>query len=186
MFVAPIVCDRRKRFPLRDKEQGVPALTWMPSSPTSRLTHQLITQLAVADLRYNVSQYGEIVKSVPCRLGSSAALDSAAYAFSSILSALHLDGYPQASLREYGGAIRTLRLCLDEPAKALSSETLCAIWLIWFCEVNQAQFLSRVLIDRFRGGCHHIMTGPKGMARVLLTFSMHWTLTGTPMRTMSA
>jgi hypothetical protein len=137
MFLAPIVCDQRRRSPLRRPDQTSPALTHMPSSPTSRLTQLLITQLEVRNLRYNVSTYGEIVTSVPCRLGISEALDSAAYAFSSILSALFLGDLPQSSLKEYGVAIRMLRLCLGNPVTALSSETLCAIWLIWFCEVGE-------------------------------------------------
>lgn len=39
------------------------------------------------------------------------------------------------ALTKYGRAINSLRLCLDNPAKARMPETMCAVYLIMICQV---------------------------------------------------
>lgn len=69
-------------------------------------------------------------------MGSNSALDAAVAAMTTTASDLS-NGYksPEALVR-YGQALTALRTCLDNPVTAQSSSTLCAIYLIWICQVG--------------------------------------------------
>lgn len=110
-------------------------LTPLPSSETTIKTCALISTLQVVDLRYDVSYYGEFLKDIPRRLGSNKALDAAAGALSSAYVSLHTRQQSVSTYTEYGNALKALRLCLDDPVKGNSPETLCAIYLVMICQV---------------------------------------------------
>lgn len=45
------------------------------------------------------------------------------------------------TLSSYSRALRSLRYCLDDPDKASTSETLCAVMLLLICQVSDNQLL---------------------------------------------
>lgn len=116
------------------------ALSRTPSNEASRLLSELIQKLEVKEVRYDLCWgYGYFLRDVPKRLGTNAALDSAVralMAMSSYLCTAQQQSQQPLSLARYGHALNCLRTCLDDPATARSSSTLCAIMLIWICHVR--------------------------------------------------
>lgn len=92
-----------------------------------------------ADIRYQlVWNFGAYLADIPRRLGTNPALDAA----SDALVAAHTNfcsnghGVPDyAFLAKYSRALNVLRDELDDPDKAHSSETLCAIMLLMIIQV---------------------------------------------------
>lgn len=91
------------------------------------------------DIKYNLAwSYGDFLHDVPQRIGINEALDSAATALVDAHSYFCVTGTvsPTArALMKYSDALVKLRLCLDDPAKAQASETLCAVMLLMICQV---------------------------------------------------
>jgi Fungal specific transcription factor domain len=91
------------------------------------------------DIRYQlVWNFGGYLADVPRRLGTNPALDAA----SDALVAAHTDfcssGRPGSEcelLAKHSHALSVLRDALDDPVKAHSSETLCAIMLLMIVQV---------------------------------------------------
>ena len=90
-------------------------------------------------VKYNLAwTYGDYLVDIPARLGTNEALDRAADAVLAAhgrFSAAHLDVTP-VILEKYTMALTALRTCLDDPVKATTSETLCAIMLLLICQVR--------------------------------------------------
>ncbi|KAL5348176.1 hypothetical protein ACLOAV_006656 [Pseudogymnoascus australis] len=87
-------------------------------------------------VRFNlVYWYGEFLQDIPARLGRNEALDSSVRALTAAHSSYCLYGRasPEA-LVKYSTALRVLRFYLDDPFKARSSETLCAVMLLLICQ----------------------------------------------------
>ena len=96
-----------------------------------------VDKLEVKDIRFDLCwAYGNLLREIPKRLGTNIALDAAVNAITTTASDLSL-GYksPEALVR-YGHALTALRTCLDDPVSSQSSSTLCAIYLIWICQVS--------------------------------------------------
>lgn len=94
--------------------------------------------LPSVDARFNLGlNYGMYMQEVPRVLGISDSLDTAAHA----VICAHEDAclerpVSQNTLKHYLRALQVLRLSLDNPVKAQSSETLYAIMLLLTCQVR--------------------------------------------------
>ena len=108
-----------------------------PSNETTLLTSSLIEKMEVKDLRYNVPfACGVVFKDLPQRLGSDPALDAAIIAFTTSLPlVLTCQRSPQMH-RRYGNALSRLRTRLANAVQARNASTICAIYLIWLCQVR--------------------------------------------------
>ncbi|KAH8701567.1 hypothetical protein BGW36DRAFT_371117 [Talaromyces proteolyticus] len=113
-------------------------ITWsIPSNELTFLTSIFIQAFKPStDLRYNlIWNYGGFIADIPQRLGINEALDGAVYAVTAAHSSFCL--YKDISieaLSRYSRALQMLRLCLDDPIKAATSETLCAVMLLLICQ----------------------------------------------------
>lgn len=107
------------------------------SNSTTRVVGSLVSALAVTDIRYELSIYGDFLLDIPKRLGRNAALDSSVAALTTAFQAVHTGLKPAKVYLEYATALNSLRLCLDDPVEAQSPETLCAIWMIVICQVGE-------------------------------------------------
>lgn len=96
----------------------------------------LVSALEVTDLRYSLSCYGDFLSHVPSRIGKSDALDASVKALVTTLPYQYNGQMPPGALVSYVDALKTLRLCLNDSKKALTVETLCAIYLIMICQVK--------------------------------------------------
>lgn len=118
------------------------AVNTVPHTPSSALTlttDEFIGTMTISTgVRFNlVYWYGGFLKDIPARLGSNEALDSSVKALTAAHSSYCLQhrATPDA-LVKYSAALRTLRFYLDDPVKACSSETLCAVMLLLICQVS--------------------------------------------------
>jgi len=82
--------------------------------------------------------YGDFLEDVPRRLGLNEALDASA----AVLVSAHADFCsnglitPQ-TLGKYSQGLQKLRICLDHPVQASSTETLCAVMILIICQVRK-------------------------------------------------
>lgn len=91
------------------------------------------------DIRYQLLwNFGGYLADVPRRLGMNPALDVASDALVSVHTSFCSQGHyvhdPRV-LAKYSKALVVLRDALDDPDKAYSSETLCAIMLLMIVQV---------------------------------------------------
>jgi hypothetical protein len=114
-----------------------------PSNELTFLTSVFVQTLKPStDLRYNlVWNYGGFLAEVPQRLGTNEALDASVYAVCAAHSSfcVYKDISVEA-LTKYSHALRMLRVCLDDPVKASTPETLCAVMMLLICQVRNRRF----------------------------------------------
>ncbi|KAI3584310.1 hypothetical protein IWW34DRAFT_608084 [Fusarium oxysporum f. sp. albedinis] len=112
------------------------ALIKVPFNKTTMVTQTLVSRLEITDLRYDITCYGDFLRHIPARLGRNEALDASADALATTFSTLHRpQGYQTVdALTKYVKAISSLRLCLEDPAKARMPETMCSVYLIMICQ----------------------------------------------------
>jgi hypothetical protein len=116
---------------------AVKTVSSSPSNELTLMTNAFVNTMKVyTDLRFNLAWwYGIFLEDIPKRLGRNGALDASVRA----LTEAHLDfcsrrpASPKALVR-YSSALRTLRFYLDEPAKACTTETLCAVMVLLICQ----------------------------------------------------
>ncbi|CAK7221679.1 hypothetical protein SEUCBS140593_004647 [Sporothrix eucalyptigena] len=108
------------------------------------IVHRLVTALQVSDPRFDLSVYGNFLKDIPQRLGSSPALDAAASAMAASLPLVGkqqgVNDYDKAlqpvnratvpMLQKYGQALHALRNALSDPVAIKDPNTLCALYLV--------------------------------------------------------
>lgn len=123
----------------------IDAVKTVPHTPSSALSLTMSefvgTMTTSTAVRFNLTYwYGEFLRDIPARLGRNEALDSAVKALTAAHSSfcLHNRATPEA-LVKYSAALRTLRFYLDDPVKACSSETLCAVMLLLICQVSYVE-----------------------------------------------
>jgi hypothetical protein len=98
---------------------------------------EFVAKLEVKDIRYDlVWAYGALLREVPRRLGQNSALDASVSAITTTCNDLLANRRSSEALIRYGQALTALRTCLSDPKQAQSSNTLCAIYLIWICTVS--------------------------------------------------
>lgn len=107
-----------------------------PSNETTIVASAFVSALEVTDLRYNLTCYGGFLKGIPRRLGTNDALDASVGALTSALSFLYTRRQSPETLAKYIHALKTLRISLDDHAKARTANTLCAMYLIRICQVS--------------------------------------------------
>ena len=108
-----------------------------PSSDMTMTTSQLVSALEVLDPRFDLTVYGGFFRLIPQRLGNNKALDTAVEAVTTTLPMVQ--SRHQQSPQSYGkytAALKALRVCLGDPANALSVDTMCALYLIVVCQVR--------------------------------------------------
>ena len=108
-----------------------------PSNETTMVASKFASTLEVTDLRYDLAWYGAFLKDIPRRLGSNDALDASVSALTVAHSSLHTRQKSPEIFVKYGKALKALRTCLNDPIKARTVETLCAIYLIIICQVSR-------------------------------------------------
>jgi Fungal Zn(2)-Cys(6) binuclear cluster domain len=111
-----------------------------PSNKITVLTSRYVHVIRLsADLRYNLAwAYGLFMLDIPRRMNTNEALDSSIDALLCAHSCLC--ARQQASieaLSSYSRALVILRQCLNDPTKASTSETLCAVMLLLICQVSE-------------------------------------------------
>ena len=100
------------------------------------IANAFISTIEVTDLRYSVSYYGAFLRQVPKRLGTNEALDASVGALASAFDCLRLRQASPQMLTQYGNALKALRVCMADPVKAQTPETLCAIYFVMICQVS--------------------------------------------------
>ena len=122
--------------------------THVPINDTARLQQAIVVRLqASSDIRYYIGfRYGLFLVDIPKRLGINDALDAAVTAL--------LARHAETSMRQdqtdprapaavaYNRALTALRLTLADPDKIATSETLCAVLLLTYCQVIILENLS--------------------------------------------
>lgn len=107
------------------------------ASSTLVIASAFIEKLEVTDLKHDLTLvYGDFLKHIPQRLGTNEALDAAVGAVIHALPCLYTRQRSREAIGGYGRSLKTLVACLNDPAKAQSVDTLCAIYLIMICEVS--------------------------------------------------
>lgn len=108
-----------------------------PSTAITTLAASLISIIKpTCPLRYNLWwSYGAFFNDIPARLGTNEALDASISALTVSHSSfcIHRNVSIEA-LRRYSRALGILRSYLTDPARATSSETLCAVLVLIFCQ----------------------------------------------------
>jgi flagellin-specific chaperone FliS len=133
------------------------------------VTQTLVSRLEITDLRYDITCYGDFLRHIPARLGRNEALDASADALATTFSTLHRpQGYQTVdALTKYVKAISSLRLCLEDPAKARMPETMCSVYLIMICQVSESvSDLNSDCVDSFRAGWEEMMIRRRVTAKV--------------------
>ncbi|KAL9583500.1 MAG: hypothetical protein Q9212_002671 [Teloschistes hypoglaucus] len=133
-----------------------------PTNATDRLASALVYRAnPELDIRYQLPwNFGTFLWDIPARLGKSAALDAA----SDVLVTAHAQycagrrGLDQGLLKKQSLAMSVLRQHLLDPAKAFSSETLCAITLMMF---------SQLLTDPTQEVPHSHIRGAAGLLKAM-------------------
>ena len=133
-----------------DKTQtSMTTLGSIPDCQTMKLTGLFVSRLEIRDPRFNWQCYGPFLRYVPQRLGVNDALDASVESLTCAFTSLHTHQNSTNMLVKYGSALKKLRKCLNDPVKAQSPETLCAIYLILITEVcSPLQFNSFSLFNR--------------------------------------
>jgi hypothetical protein len=107
------------------------------------LTGGFLSALQVTDIRFDLSIYGEFFKDIPRRLGTNEALDASVSALTTAWPSVHTRQQSTEMVSRYVHALKSLRVCLSDPAKAESANTLCAVYLVTICQVSSAFYICK-------------------------------------------
>jgi hypothetical protein len=114
------------------------------SSPLSNDVTMLISAfsslLEIEDPRFNISIYGPFIEDIPKRLGTNEALDAAALAFVAAFPWLHTRQLSLETYHKFTHALKALRVCLNDPVRAGTPETLCAVYMTMICQVSRFSY----------------------------------------------
>lgn len=141
--------DLSIRAKVKRKQEEVGVIITFPSNLLSSLSHAFVKAIKPSTgLRYNlVWTYGGFLQDVPRRLGMNEALDAAADALVASHSSFCVHRMISVeALTKYSLALNKIRICLDDPIKARTSETLCAIYLVLLCQVNMLLYRIKPLL----------------------------------------
>lgn len=122
------------------QKPSVAQITRNPSNQITRLTSAFVGSInPTMDIKYQLLwNFGDYLADVPRRLGVNPALDVASDALVSVHTSFCSQGHyvhdPRV-LAKYSKALVALRDALNDPDKAYSSETLCAIMLLMIVQV---------------------------------------------------
>lgn len=124
----------------KENKKVTPPLGIPPTCPGDQITSLTGSFVGAIkrtnDLRYNLWwSFGIFLDDVPRRIGTSQVLDRAVDAL--ITAHANFCCRHSASveaLSKYSSALRTLRVCLEDPIQASSSNTLCAVMILLLCQ----------------------------------------------------
>ncbi|KAJ5693458.1 hypothetical protein N7462_002881 [Penicillium macrosclerotiorum] len=102
--------------------------------PSNKLAMSLISTLDITDVRFDISYYGQFLKEIPKRVGTSLALDASVKAVVTAYPYFRHQNFSPAAYLEYCKSLRALRESLSDPIEARSTNTLCAVYLITICQ----------------------------------------------------
>ncbi|KAL2826428.1 hypothetical protein BDW59DRAFT_145166 [Aspergillus cavernicola] len=144
--------------PAADRKNDLPLITFTPRNNADLLGRALLAASNPGvDIRYSLSwTYGGYLLLVPRRLGINEGLDATVDA----LVTTHAEFSSRkdvtiTSLKKYSRALNAVRKCLDNPLKAGTSETLCAVSLL-------------LLVQHMLGPMQQTWTGhAEGAAKIL-------------------
>ncbi|KAE8153702.1 hypothetical protein BDV25DRAFT_136641 [Aspergillus avenaceus] len=132
------VCHSHSQPRSRDENHtGAEVLGAPPTNAISMLQQAFVRAIHTStDLNYNLAwAYGGFLRDIPSRLGTNHALDTAADAIISMHSAFCVGRKMSVrALGKYSRALNALRAYLDDPTKACSTDTLCAVMLLLICQ----------------------------------------------------
>lgn len=126
----------RKTQELRKVEMTSCEITRFPSNATTTITSAFISVLQVKDARYDLSVYGDFLREIPSRLGTSAALDASVKAIATSYASIYSRKKPIEAFENYGRGLKALRISLNHPVEAISANTICAFYLMAICQVS--------------------------------------------------
>lgn len=123
--------------PLR-QQMSHSSILQMPSNALTKLSASLVDRLQFGNPGSGINwSSGTFIYDLPKRLEHSDALVAATHAF--ILSCPCVDAtysLSQQRLRSYVSALKSTRLALTNTEEACSLDTMCAIYLLWVCQVR--------------------------------------------------
>lgn len=100
------------------------------------MTRAFVAAIEVRDPRYDLSLMIPFCQRLIPRLGYNDALDSSIKCITAAYSDVRSNDLSQKALVSYGQALKALRLCLDDPAKATTADTLIAIYMLIIFQVS--------------------------------------------------
>lgn len=113
-------------------------------SELTTLANGFRSALAVTEIGFDLSIYGDFLNDIPRRLGRNEALDASVRAMTTALPSVRTRQQSPGVFKSYVAALRCLQDTLRDPVKARSPETLCAVYLVMICQVNpNPRFLSK-------------------------------------------
>lgn len=121
---------------LAPRNRSIPQI---PSNNLTSLSALLVDKLRTKHLDFDMQwTYGSFLDDVPKRLEHSEALAAATNA---LMSAHPRTADPsfsisQQQMQSYVAALQATRLALLRPSEAHSTNTMCAIYFLWVCQVN--------------------------------------------------
>jgi len=127
-----IICEREVTPPTITVEQNL-------TNEHTYLVSAFIDKLnPLRGVSYNLTwSCGDYLVDVPVRLGRNEALDAAADALVTACDRFTNTPYQaQLFLAKYVVAVRALRLCLNDPQTASTTDVLCAVMLLLICQVS--------------------------------------------------
>lgn len=134
---APRKAVESRRLPPRNGLTATGTIIRAPSNGSTKLLDAFIEKLQVRDSRYDLCwAYGGLLKEIPKRLGTNAALDASVLAVVTVVSSLGTKSKSPEVFSRYGAALAALKTSLHDPIAVQSSSTLCAIYLVWICQVR--------------------------------------------------
>jgi hypothetical protein len=146
------------------------AISQMPSSPAMAVSMSLVNKIQTRHLKFEINwAHGSFLDEVPRRLSHSQALAAATEAFMlSTPCAGVSHTLSRRRLRSYTSALYATRLALSHPVEAYSLNTLCAVYLLWICQVCQYSVV-RVVVEGFKVTYHRT-----GRTRKRIQVSILW------------
>ncbi|KAF2762657.1 hypothetical protein EJ05DRAFT_506357 [Pseudovirgaria hyperparasitica] len=106
-----------------------------PQNATTSLAQELVHQLAVEDVRFNLPLvYGPLIIELPRLLGQNDVLDASVASLVATVDDIAANKRSPARFGQYGIALAKLRMSLQDPEKVFSSLTLCAVYIVWCCQ----------------------------------------------------
>lgn len=113
-----------------------------PSNELTALTSAFVRTIKrTTDLRYNLWwSFGSFLEDVPRRLGANEALDRAVDALTTGHADFCVGQAPSiVTISKYSHALHSLRVYLDDPTHAQSSNTLAAVMILLVCQMFLGQ-----------------------------------------------
>lgn len=113
------------------------SISQMPRSTSMAVGMSLVSKLKTRHQRFEINwAHGSFMDDIPKRLDHSKALATATEAFMLAIPCAEVSHtLMRERLRAYTAALTATRLALLHPVEAYASNTLCAVYLLWVCQV---------------------------------------------------